>query len=328
MKHSENGLKRWGLALTLVGATAAAQAGTLSLGEAGTFNLYSLGNLTATGTDVMGGVAVAGNLTASSYGVNSASRPGATGAGNYALSVGGAVNYSNGQVWGGQYYPAGGYTNVGFVNATAAAGPGVDFAANAGYLTGLSSAVAGLTATGSVSQQYGGLIFNGSNSAVEIFNLSSTMLQSSNWSQPLQNIAGGASIIVNINGMGQSITLPGMDWSVFNNRNVIFNIVNAPTLTLNNASLLGSVLAPTTTVTGGGGNFNGNIIVGGWDSNVEVHDHNPNTGYNHTWQAVDVPGLTPSGSDSLHPVPEPGSLALLVAGLGLPGFRAAFKSRA
>lgn len=319
-------LKRWGWLMGFVCLTSTAEAGVLSLGEAGTFNLYSLGNLTASGTDVMGGVAVAGNMTVNNYGTNSASRPGVTGSGNYALSVGGTVSYSNGQVWGGQYYPTSGYTNVGFVNgATAAAGPGVNFTANASYLTSLSSAVAGLTATGNLAQQYGGMVFNGSNSAVEIFNLSRTLLQSSGYISAVNNLAAGASIIININGLGQSVTVPSFDWSAFSGRNVIFNIINAPTLTLNNASLLGSVLAPTTTVTGGGGNFNGNIIVGGWNSNVEVHDYNPNTGYNHKWQPVNVPGL--NVGDTATAVPEPGSLALLLAGLGLLRFRASFKSR-
>ena len=57
------------LVLSTVFAASAAQAGVLDLGIGGA-NLYSLSNFSASGSDVEGGVLVAGNLTASSYSIN------------------------------------------------------------------------------------------------------------------------------------------------------------------------------------------------------------------------------------------------------------------
>jgi choice-of-anchor A domain-containing protein len=263
----------------------------------------------------MGGIAVAGNMIASSYSVNSANRPAVTSNGSYALTVGGTVALSSAHIGGGLHYPATGYTNVGFTNSSLAVNAGVNFASNASTLAMLSVAVGNLAASGSISLVYGGLTFTGINSSVEIFNLTPSQLQAATWVPAFQNIAANASFIVNINGGGGNVVIPSFSWNTFDNRNVLFNIRNAPNITFNNVGFLGSVLAPQSTVLNGGGNLNGNIIVGNWNSNIEVHDHSQANNYDYYWDTVDVPGLIIGSTSS--DVPEPRSIALFMLGLGV-----------
>jgi hypothetical protein len=74
--------------------------------------------------------------------------------------------------------------------------------------------------------------------------------------------------------------------------------------------VIGSVLAPYATQTANWGVIDGNVIVDTWSSTVQVNS-------NHYFDAVDIAGLkldTGGDTASAH-VPEPGSIALVLAGL-------------
>jgi hypothetical protein len=79
--------------------------------------------------------------------------------------------------------------------------------------------------------------------------------------------------------------------------------------------VIGSVLAPYATQTANWGVVNGNVIVDTWSSTVQVNS-------NHYFNPVDIAGLKldAGGARPAAPqVPEPGSIALMLAGLGAAG---------
>ncbi|MEG2964484.1 MAG: choice-of-anchor A family protein, partial [Janthinobacterium sp.] len=125
------------LVLSTVFAAGAAQAGVVDLGIGGA-NFYSLSNFTASGSDVEGGVLVAGNLSASSYSINDKNKDAYVSHGNtgYALVVGGNLNYSSGSIKNGNYYVGGTTTtsSVGLNTASKTTVSPVSFASTSAQL--------------------------------------------------------------------------------------------------------------------------------------------------------------------------------------------------
>ena len=133
------------LVLSTVFAAGAAQAGVVDLGIGGA-NLYSLSNFSASGSDVEGGVLVAGNLNASSYSINDKNKDAYVAHGNsgYALVVGGNLNYSSGSIKNGNYYVGGSTTtsSVGLNTATKTTTSPVSFASTSAQLKNTSTSLA------------------------------------------------------------------------------------------------------------------------------------------------------------------------------------------
>ncbi|WP_260115252.1 collagen-binding domain-containing protein [Massilia sp. MB5] len=88
---------------------------------------------------------------------------------------------------------------------------------------------------------------------------------------------------------------------------MVYNFYESQKLNIQNVGVYGSILAPLATVTGNGGQINGNVIVGNWLSNVQVNA-------NHYFSAANVNGY------GVMPVPEAQTYAMLLAGLGVVGF--------
>ena len=295
------------LVLSTVFAASAAQAGVVDLGIGGA-NLYSLSNFSASGSDVEGGVLVAGNLTASNYSVNDKNKDAYVTHGNtgYALVVGGNLNYSSGSIKNGNYYVGGTTTtsSVGLNTASKTTASPVSFATTSAQLKNTSTSLSNVAATGSSSVAYGGMTLKGGTGNVQVFDLTSAALGSVN-NFKFSNLHTNDTLILNIS--GTDVTLSG-GYDGFKNYNVLYNFYEAKNLTFSNVGLYGSVLAPLANVAGGGGQINGSVVVGNWASNIQVNA-------NHYFNATNVAGYVSA-------VPEPETYAMLLAGLGLVGFMA------
>jgi len=289
------------LASTLVSVLA--HADTLDLGFIKGANVFSLGDFRASGSDVEGAVIAAGNVTVSNYSFNEKNQDAF---GGYALVAGGNLNYTSGSINHGNWYVGGTttLTSFGATGGAAAAGApaGLNFGAMAATARNVSTTLAGVDKTGDATTQWGGLFLTGTNSQVEVFDLTGQTLQSVNW----MNVSGlnaGATLIFNVSGTG-SMTMSG-GFDAFKNYNVLFNFYEASNVNFSNIGLDASVLAPEATITGGGV-ITGSVIAGTWAAQTQV-----NTG--NAFEAANVRGFALS-------VPEPKPWAMGLIGIALIGF--------
>jgi choice-of-anchor A domain-containing protein len=316
------------LGTTALLAASVVAAAPVSLGDAGAYNLVSFGDFNSRNTSIGGSVAVAGDLTASSYSLNGSS-----------LVVGGNLTFNNGSIGGNAY--VGGSTTTSQMNIKGQWQSGtapLAFTALAQEMGMLSTGLASVAATGNYGSQWGGVQMTGSNSAVEVFNFSGADLQAANWSNASQ-LAAGSTLIFNIS--GTNVSLGGGLFNGLNSYNVLLNFYEAESLSFNNIGLQASVLAPNATVSGGSGRINGNVVVGDWQSSITLQSGNG-------FRAADVAGFVlpepmqpdrpvlgmppadmPAGAPvgavpgtdapvadaPASEVPEPGQLALFCAGL-------------
>lgn len=292
--------------------TAPVRADVVDLGISNA-NLFSLGNFSASGSDVEGAVLVKGNFTASSYSVNKKDKDAF---GSYSLVVGGNMNYSSAALNNGSYYVGGKATLVSVGtdrNTKSSTVNPANFNAMADNAKKVSAALNNATETGRSSVQYGGMTLTGTNKSVEVFDITGSALSSVNYFN-LNNLKSGSTLIFNISGKDAiGFNQNGVGLNGFDKYNVLFNFYEATNLNLQNVGVYGSILAPLATVTGSGGVVNGQVIVGNWLSNVQVNA-------DHYFSAVNVPGY----SLALAPVPELSVWPMLLVGLGLIGL---FKAR-
>ncbi|MDB5850984.1 MAG: hypothetical protein JWP29_4736 [Rhodoferax sp.] len=287
-----------------------AHAAPVGLGIAGDFNLFSLKNVTVSGGNIQGAVAAAGNLTSSNNSINNGKDAYAGNAvvvGGNLTAKGGSINNGNGYV--------GGTTSLssfGFSGKWTGGTSPVVFADQAAQLKQLSTSLAGLATTGSSAIQWGGMAFLGSDSAVEIFDISGSDLASVNWSS-MSHLAANSTVILNIS--GKTAGLQGGLTNGFANYNVLFNFFEATTLNFSNVEVFGSVLAPLATVTGGSGQIDGNVVVGDWNSNLTLSN-------SRDFDTIEVkqfalPAAASAGRDVAQAVPEPAGFALFATALAL-----------
>jgi choice-of-anchor A domain-containing protein len=320
----------------LVLSAGSAMASTNALGLDPTLNLLVFQNFAPTSSDVEGRVAVGGNATMSSYSINAHNLAGT------ALTVGGNLDFSNGNITGN--------TVVGGNLASAYGGSysgnvavGGNLNASNGISGGSNTSVTVWGSTTGYSPYYQRTLVQGSGSFSQGVNFNALQTSLTGLSTRLDTLAAGSAIDVHgtlnfnasnanginvfditglqaaqnmqINGLGASGTViinvlgstvdfGNHGFTNFNNR-VLFNLPTATLLTI--ASVDASILAPLASVNGGYGRINGQVVVNNWASSVQIND---------------VPF---AGNVPLAPVPEPETYAMLLAGLGLIG--AAVKRR-
>lgn len=301
------------LSAFLLSCTGIAQSAPVTLGVAGEFNLFSFGNFSATGGNVQGAVAAAGNLNASSYSFNS----GKAALAGDAVVVGGDLTLKGGSISNGNAYVGGRTTvsNFGFGGQFFSGSSPVAFAEQASQLTQLSISLSGLAPTGSAAVQWGGMKFTGSDSAVEIFNVASSDLAAVSWGSA-SGLNSDSTVILNI--AGTVASLHGGLPNIFDRYNVLYNFFEATSLNFMNVGVTGSVLAPLATVNGGSGRIDGNVIVADWNSNVSLM----NTHTFDTTEVAQYAGLVgrPSAAMGPNAVPEPGSITLFMLALSILGW--------
>ncbi|MFC5547809.1 choice-of-anchor A family protein [Massilia aerilata] len=290
-------------------------------------NIYVIHDFTSYSSDVEGAIVAGGNVTLSNYAVNAKNKD-AFGAKDIAVAAGGNVKLSNGSINNGLVY-AGGTTSISSAPAvSSAASSPVDFKVLESYYKTLAKNLTELDPTGTVAPLWSGVKITGSgNGGVDVFNVSADMFAtSSSWT--LDKLTPGETLIFNISGKSGTFNNGGIGFGPLDGYNVLFNFYEATSL--NVKGVIGSVLAPYATVSENWGVINGNVIVDTWASTVQVNA-------NHYFTAVDVKGFNdgskpvidlptpPStgggnlpveapGNVQTGDVPEPGSLALLLAG--------------
>lgn len=286
------------LALTATLFTAiAVQAAPVSLGLDPGLNLLVFGNMNVGSSDVEGRVAVGGNASLNSYSINTKTGSSALYAGT-GLTVGGNLAFTNGTVWGGAVV-GGSYTPnaTGNVIGGVQGGQGFSFASEQQRLTSLSSSFDAMANTGTASNQWGTLHFNAANQMLAIFDI---LAADAARNLQIDNLADGAQILINIH--GATVDFGNHGYTGFNKGQVLFNLPDATSVTLN-GGINASLLATKATVNQGWGQINGQVVVKDWNSSMQVNDA-PMPQRSFSTNALQTQQL-----------PEPGSLAL--AGLGL-----------
>ncbi len=295
------------LALAVVGSGSAHATVLNLMAPVGGANLYAIHDFAATSSDVEGGVVAGGNVTISSYSINHNGKN-AFGTDGYALVAGGNLSLKGGSIENGKAYVGGSSSLTWAATPQMAASNPVDFKGAAGYYKGVADALSDLDATGAVTRLWSGVQVTGSGKGgVDIFNVSSDLFaNSSSWT--LDKLVPGETLVFNVSGSAGTFNNGGISFQPLAGYNVLFNFYEAQTIDVR--GVIGSVLAPYATQTANWGVINGNVVVDTWSSTVQVNS-------NHYFNPVDIAGLklqTGGDAASAH-VPEPGSIALVLAGL-------------
>ena len=292
-----------GILLTAALATTGAHAGVLDIGSVmGGANVFTAGNFTANSSDVEGAIVSGGNVSIASYAVN---QNGKAAYGGYAVAAGGNLFLQNGAISNGKTY-AGGTTTL----SNAAQTPGttispVDFAFAAQQFKDIASGLSLVASTGTVTRQYSANKVTGSGKGgVDVFNVNADFFNGGdNWM--LSGLSAGQTLIFNISGKQGGFNGGNIGFEPLSGYNVLFNFYEAESI--NVRGIIGSVLAPYATVENGWGVINGQVVADTWNSSVQVNS-------NHYFKPVDVAGFELVKNTPPAEVPEPGTLALMLAG--------------
>ncbi|MDD2658184.1 MAG: choice-of-anchor A family protein [Methylococcales bacterium] len=332
MKRHKNKLLTTTLFLTGLFAFTGADANLLDLGVAGQFNAYILGDMSASNSDVQGTLAVGGNLTLNNYGIGQSLTSSQNGLDS--VIAGGTMSITNARIYYGNAVSgiqssldnSVGFYNDPYTNNTIGGyrtGSPIDFASVNQDLINTSANWGGVAANGTsvTENSWGNLTLSGSNTGVNIFDLTAQELAgaSSFW----LDIPDNAYALINVDGANVSMSNFGFYRTVngqrvqvadggldrFLTQTVLFNLFSATSLTMDAVGIEGSLLAPLAATTFYNGQIDGNLIVGSLNA--------PPAGYN-TGQVNDVPLLVPpfapstiSGKSASSQVPEPPVIFLL-----------------
>ncbi len=286
------------------------------LGPAANYNVFVLGNLNGHNADVEGNLAVGGNMTTTVYGVGHRNR----GFYDAALVVGGDAKLGTGELQNGNLYYGGSYTNTGgfnvqggTINKYSAANAPIDFAAAAAYFGDLSSSWGALDATAgsSAKNQWSKLTINAGAGVdgLAVVNMSVTDFLNA-WTTEII-AAAGTTVLINVFGdsaiiQGQTQYSGGVTAS-----NVMFNFVDATSLTFQQIGFSANMIAVNATATITQGQMDGQFIFGNLNQPGTGEFHN-NINFN-----GDLP--IPPNVDPEDPSATPEPATLLILGLGMLG---------
>lgn len=298
---------------------AEARAG-LALGDASKYNVFVFDDFYQSNSNAGGKVAVGGNANF-------------TGGFSVATQIPGSNPVDDRVVTGGNLNWTGGATvfNNGVGNGlgnirtggTASIGGGVgynqkntgnlpfSFNAVEGLLKGNSAFWGNLAANGIVSSTpWGALKLSGTNPTLNVFNLDGPTQMSGLSTLTFEGIPAGATVLVNVLGNPGDLKDFSFDLGGADVSKILFNFVNATSLSVQNVSFMGSILAPYAAMTFHNGQINGNVIVNslGTQSGRSNGSFNAMDGTKSLLFVGDLPDPSPTAA------PEPGSLAL--AGVG------------
>jgi choice-of-anchor A domain-containing protein/MYXO-CTERM domain-containing protein len=255
-----------------------------SAGPLGDFNVLTFGDFSAPTSDVEGRLYAGGNVSLSSYSVGY-TLSGAQ-VGGDTLVVGGDLSFTSGSVNNGNVKIGGsaagvdssvlnGLTNAGYTltDNLGAGGLPVDFAAERTRLSAASAAFDGLLDTGTSVYQWSQLFLTGNGAGGrQVFTVSAADLGAAT-NVVVSGIDEGAEVIVNVTGTSASMS-GGLDqFFERNNESVLFNFVDAETLSLGNIGVQGSILAVNADVTTSWGVVWGQVVADSWTGPMQVNDY-------------------------------------------------------
>jgi choice-of-anchor A domain-containing protein len=233
------------------------------------YNLFLLENYTG-GHDVVGKVAAGGNITLTDFAVGSGLSNSNT---SNTLVAGGNLTLSRGAVWGDAWY-GGSYstnTSVLYPRGHAAHGAPIDFAARFAELSALSTQLDALTANGSaVRTPWGGVMLKGTSPGVNVFDVDASTFTGA---KLLSIEAPGSSlVVVNIHGAAATFNGFGTAFSGgINQHGVLYNFVDATSITAWGFGFWGTILAPSARITINDGSWDGGIYARSLSGNAEGH---------------------------------------------------------
>ncbi|MCC2970960.1 choice-of-anchor A family protein [Massilia sp. IC2-476] len=269
-------------------------------------NIYTLGNFSAKSSDVEGAVIAGGNVNVSSYSINA---NGKAAYGSHALIAGGDLTLKGGSIDKGKIYVGGNTLLQNAAMPLSTPVSPINFGSTSTAFLKLSQELASVQGTGSVSKLWSGVVVSGSGKGgVDVFNVSADMFRtSSSWT--LDKLVAGQTLIFNVMGESATFNEGGISFEPLSNYNVLFNFPDAKAL--NVKGIIGSVLAPKAAVTADWGVINGQVVVGSWNSTIQVNS-------NHYFTATQLAGVNDLRTDGSNiTVPEPGTLALMLAGVAV-----------
>ena len=296
-----------------IGATTAANAGTMSASQIlDSYNAVIFGNAT-TGDDIEGGAIIGGSFSGATVYNNPVTPPPS---GDPALAVFGAtsgnpINIDNG----GSAYVAGNHGSTINFNGggSYATAPGYTIANLQTTLTSLSQTLSSLAATSTLPQATNNEVIKaipGAN-GIAVFNITAAQLAAIPSFKI--NLNGASTVVFNVS--GTSATFSANDESGTTGANdIIWNFYDATGTVALNTQIGGTVLAPDATVTNSN-QIDGVLVANKWTGNGELHD----------WAFT---GTLPSSTDSISgtnditvsSVPEPASAAILAVGAAAAAF--------
>ncbi|KFE72507.1 choice-of-anchor A family protein [Hyalangium minutum] len=233
------------------------------------YNLFVLGNYSG-GHDVVGKVAVGGNMSMTDFAVGSGLETSDT---VNTLVVGGNLSLSRGAVFGDVHY-GGALTvdpSVTLPRGSAAQGSPIDFVARGQQLRQLSSQLGAMPANGTTRREnWGGIFLRGTSATTNVVDLNASALTGAK----LLSIEAPANsfVVVNIRGASATFTGFGIQFSGgINQHGVLFNFVDTTRVDAQGFGFWGTVLAPQAHVAFSNGSFDGGIYAASFEGNAEGH---------------------------------------------------------
>ncbi|MFL5350061.1 MAG: choice-of-anchor A family protein [Hyalangium sp.] len=233
------------------------------------YNVFLLGDYNG-GHDVLGKVAAGGNIVLDNFAVGSALPASDTA---NVLVAGGNLTLSNGAVWGDAVY--GGSLSsdqtVSFPRGSASQGTPIDFTARGDELRKLSSDLAARPVNGTKTRyNWGGIYLQGTDSNVNVFNVPASDFNGAVFFSI--DAPAGSLVVVNITGPSASFGGFGTQFSGgIDQHGVLYNFVDATSITANGFGFWGTVLAPKADITFNNGSFDGGIYAKSLTGNAEGH---------------------------------------------------------
>ncbi len=242
-----------------------------NLGLAGNFNAFIFQNANMQNSDIQGRFAIGQNANLMNYGVGT--QLSNSHGGRDDLIVGGNLNFTNGQVFNGNIAYDGSSTlnSVGIPNGTAKHAYDINFGYAETQLMNDSAAWGARAANGTFVNQWGGLTLTGTNSTLNVFNLTTSDL-SNLWGITIKAPAG-SSVLVNVSGTGPvSLQYMGFNLVGTDASHVVFNFTQATNITLSGIGFQGSILAPYANVEFNNGNLTGTLVANNLCGTGEFHE--------------------------------------------------------
>ncbi len=294
-----------GIATVALGSFTQAHA---TLSAASDFNLFALGNVNQNATDIEGKAAIAGSASFSNMGIGS-QLPNSNGSVDV-LVVGGHLSFANGQVNAGNlvYGSSASLSNFGVPNGAIRVDAPIDFITSAATLRQWATELDALVSNGStVITPWNAILLTGSDTALNVFTLQASALASATSFNLLA--PAGSTVLINVEGTAVTMQNFGFLYSGVAREQVLFNMLDATSLTMQGISIEGSILAPWANTTFNNGQMNGQLITVNLQGGGELH-HHPFTG------TLPPPGGNPPTDPPTSPaIPEPLSAGTALLGL-------------